>query len=64
LGGDPQADRVDRRAKDRLAVRSVVAEYLDAKKNEIRPRTLVETTAINSRVESWITSQHSLTTAD
>jgi integrase len=42
LGGDPQADRVDRRAKDRLAVRSVVAEYLEAKKNEVRPRTLVE----------------------
>lgn len=44
LGGDPQADRVDRRAKDALALRGVVAEYLDAKKNEVRPRTLVETT--------------------
>jgi integrase len=44
LGGDPQADRVDRRAKDQLAVRSVVAEYLEAKKNEVRPRTLVEAT--------------------
>lgn len=44
LGGDPQAERADRRAKDALAVRSVVAEYLDAKRNEVRPRTLVETT--------------------
>ena len=44
LGGDPQADRVDRRAKDQMAVRSVVLEYLDAKKNEVRPRTIVETT--------------------
>lgn len=44
LGGDPQADRVDRRAKDQLATRSVVTEYLDAKKDAVRPRTLVETT--------------------
>jgi integrase len=44
LGGDPQADRVDRRAKDQLAVRSVVADYLEAKKDEVRPRTLVEAT--------------------
>ena len=44
LGGDPQADRADRRAKDQLAVRSVVADYLEAKKNDVRPRTLVEAT--------------------
>jgi integrase len=44
LGGDPQADRVDRRAKDQLAMRSVVAEYLQAKKNDVRRRTLVENT--------------------
>jgi integrase len=44
LGGDPQAERADRRAKDQLALRSVVVEYLDAKRNEVRPRTLVETT--------------------
>jgi integrase len=43
LGGDPQADRVDRRAKDQLAMRSVVAEYLETKKDEVRPRTLVTT---------------------
>jgi integrase len=44
LGGDPQAERADRRAKDALALRSVVLEYLDAKRNEVRPRTLVEAT--------------------
>lgn len=44
LGGDPQADRSDRRSKDQLSVRGVIAEYLDAKKDEVRPRTLVETT--------------------
>jgi integrase len=40
LGGDPQADRVDRRTKDQLAVRSVVADYIEAKKDEVRPATL------------------------
>jgi integrase len=44
LGHDPQADRVDRRTKDQHSVRSVVAEYLAAKKREVRERTLVETT--------------------
>jgi integrase len=43
LGQDPQQDRVDRRAKDQHSMRSVVLEYLDAKKNAVRPRTLVET---------------------
>lgn len=44
LGQDPQADRVDRRAKDQLALRRVVAEYLAAKKDTVKPRTLYETT--------------------
>jgi integrase len=44
LGHDPQADRIDRRAKDQHSVRSVVAEYLAAKQPEVRERTLVETT--------------------
>jgi integrase len=44
LGQDPQADRADRRAKDQLTMRNVVAQYLDARKDEVRPRTLVETT--------------------
>lgn len=42
LGGDPQADRVDRHSKDQLTMRSVVVQYLDGKK--VRPRTLVEAT--------------------
>jgi integrase len=40
LDQDPQADRVDRRGKDRLTVRGVVDEYLAAKQREVRPRTL------------------------
>jgi integrase len=44
LGQDPQADRVDRRAKDQLAMRGVVAEYLAAKEQTLRPRTMVENT--------------------
>jgi integrase len=44
LGQDPQADRADRRAKDQLTMRNVVTEYLDAKRDEVRPRTLVEAT--------------------
>jgi integrase len=42
LGEDPQADRIDRRGKDRLSLRSVVEEYLAAKQQQVRPRTLVE----------------------
>ena len=40
LGEDPARERADRRDKDRLSLRSVVAEYLAAK--EVRPRTLSE----------------------
>jgi integrase len=40
LGEDPQADRVDRRGKDRLTLRGVVDEYLAMKQREVRPRTL------------------------
>jgi integrase len=47
LGRDPQGDRRDRRGKDRLTVRGLVAEYLAAKasqkKRPPRPRTMVET---------------------
>jgi integrase len=42
LGGDPQAERVDRRGKDELKLRSVVDEYLAAKEREVRPKTLRE----------------------
>jgi len=58
LGQDPQADRVDRRDKDQHLLlvttreidddgkpvrKGVIAEYLAAKKGEVRPRTFVET---------------------
>jgi integrase len=36
LGEDPQSDRADRRGKDRLSVRSVIAEYLEAKRAQVR----------------------------
>jgi integrase len=40
LGADPQADRSDRRSKDRLSLRSVIDQYLAGKK--ARPRTFYE----------------------
>ena len=42
LGEDPQADRRERRDRDRLSLRSVVDEYLAAKQERVRPRTFVE----------------------
>jgi hypothetical protein len=42
LGEDPQGDRADRRQKDRISLRSVIDEYLLAKKTELRPRSLCE----------------------
>jgi integrase len=41
-GEDPQADRSDRRTKDAQSFRSVVAEYLEAKRSDVRRRTHVE----------------------
>jgi integrase len=42
MGQDPQADRVDRRGKDRLTLRVLVDEYLAAKQLHLRPRSFVE----------------------
>jgi integrase len=42
LGEDPQAERIDRRGKDKLSLRSVVDEYLAAKERDVRPRTFRE----------------------
>jgi integrase len=39
LGGDPADDRQERRAKDRLTFKHLVAEYLEAKRGELRPET-------------------------
>jgi integrase len=43
LGEDPQRDRIDRRDKDQLTMRSQVAEFLAAKEPELAARTFVET---------------------
>jgi integrase len=40
LGGDPQADKADRRSKDRVNVRSMIEEYLA--QVEVRPKTMRE----------------------
>ena len=42
MGEDPQADRVDRRGKDLLTMRSQAVEYLAAKEHELAKRTLIE----------------------
>ncbi len=42
LGEDPQADRADRRGKDRLTLRALVDDYLAAKQPHLRPRSFVE----------------------
>jgi integrase len=42
LGGDPQADKAARRAKDAHGLRSVIDEYLAAKEDRVRPRTFQE----------------------
>ena len=44
LGDDPQADKTERRDKDRLSLRSVIDEYLSLKAPEVRPGTLREIT--------------------
>jgi integrase len=42
LGDDPQADKVERRDKDRMTVRAVIAEYLTVKAKQVRPKTMTE----------------------
>jgi integrase len=42
LGEDPQADKIERRHKDRHSLRSKITEYLDTKTREVRPKTLRE----------------------
>ena len=44
LGEDPAADRSERRDKDRVSFKAMVAEHLLHKQAHIRPRTLVEDT--------------------
>src|SRR5262245_14711606 len=44
LGEDPQADKMQERAADRLTVRALVEEYLADRKGELRAKTLRDTT--------------------
>jgi integrase len=44
LGRDPQADKADRRDKDRNVLRALIADYLDAKRAVVRPRTMTAIT--------------------
>jgi integrase len=39
LGADPQAERSERRGKDKLSLRAVIADYLAMKQREVRPHT-------------------------
>ena len=39
LGQDPADDRRERRDKDKLSFRSVVAEYIEVKRDDVRPNT-------------------------
>lgn len=51
LGRDPQADKADRRSKDKLSLRAMIDEFLLAKEGEVRPRTFVE-------VRRYLTGPH------
>jgi integrase len=48
-GHDPQAERDDRRDKDKLSFRAAVAQYLEVKRGELRPATLQHTVAYLTR---------------
>ncbi len=49
LGEDPQAERSERRSKDKLSFRSVAAEYIEAKRDELRPASLRHTVSYLTR---------------
>jgi integrase len=49
LKEDPQKDRQERRDKDRLTFRSVVCEYLQSKRDELRPSSLRANTSYLAR---------------
>jgi len=42
LGQDPQAEKADRRGKDRNSLRAAIEEFLAAKERQLRPRSFVE----------------------
>jgi integrase len=43
LGQDPAGDKADRRSKDRVSFKSIAGEYLEAKRDEVRPKTHKQT---------------------
>src|SRR5262245_54058282 len=43
LGEDPQADRLNRKERDALTLRSQVEEFLAIKQTELKPRSFIET---------------------
>jgi integrase len=44
LGHDPQGEKAERRAKDKLTLLGVISEYLAGKEQQLRPKSLRETT--------------------
>ena len=44
IGEDPQADKLDRRGKDRHTLKATVADYLAIKQRAVRPRTFIDLT--------------------
>src|SRR5262245_23538106 len=42
LGGDPQGDKHHRRAKDRITLKAIIAEYLETRRTEVKRSTITE----------------------
>jgi integrase len=51
LGEDPQADKAAARAKDRISFKSIVADYLAMKRDEVRPNSF-------RQIEACLTGPH------
>lgn len=51
LGEDPQAEKAERRAKDRVSMKAIIDEYLPMKRAEVRSRTFKE-------IERYLTGPH------
>src|SRR5262249_50387744 len=44
LGQDPQGEKTEQRGRDRLSMKSQVAEYLEARRPELAERSMIEAT--------------------
>jgi integrase len=49
LGHDPAGAKADRRSKDKLSFKAVVAQYIEARRGELRPATMQHTVAYLTR---------------